>query len=169
VAGGRDEIKKPAKSRSAAASTKAKSTIDHDLIRELAHLLEETGLTEIEFERGGERVRVARRAKRALAPAPAASLPSAAGSADEEQPVDFAGNPGLVTSPMVGTAYLGPEPGARAYVEIGSRVRAGETLLIVEAMKTMNQIPAPRAGTVTQILIEDGQPVEFGEPLMIVE
>jgi acetyl-CoA carboxylase biotin carboxyl carrier protein len=93
----------------------------------------------------------------------------AARSAAEEAPVDIAGNPGLVTSPMVGTVYLGPEPGARAYVEIGSRVRAGETILIVEAMKTMNQIPAPRAGTVTQILIEDGQPVEFGEPLMIVE
>jgi acetyl-CoA carboxylase biotin carboxyl carrier protein len=90
-------------------------------------------------------------------------------SAGEERPVDIAGNPGLVTSPMVGTAYLGPEPGARAFVEIGSRVRVGDTLLIVEAMKTMNQIPAPRAGTVTQILIEDGQPVEFGEPLMIVE
>jgi len=170
--------KKPAKGPSRPASTKAdersemakrKSAIDHDLIRELARLLEETGLTEIEFERNGERVRVARRAKRAAAPAGAASVPSAAGPAEDAGPIDHTGNPGLVTSPMVGTAYLGPEPGGRAYVEIGSRVRAGETLLIVEAMKTMNQIPAPRAGTVTQILIEDGQPVEFGEPLMIVE
>jgi acetyl-CoA carboxylase biotin carboxyl carrier protein len=145
-----------------------KSAIDHDLIRELAKLLEETGLTEIEFERNGERVRVARRAKRAAAPVAASPLP-AARLAGGEAPTDAAGHPGLVASPMVGTAYLGPEPGARAYVEIGSRVRAGDTLLIVEAMKTMNQIPAPRAGVVTQILIEDGQPVEFGEPLMIVE
>jgi acetyl-CoA carboxylase biotin carboxyl carrier protein len=171
-----DQAKKPAKGQSKPASTKAdessdmaKSAIDHDLIRELAKLLEETGLTEIEFERNGERVRVARRAKRAAAPATAASATSAARGAADDGPIDHTGNPGLVTSPMVGTAYLGPEPGARAYVEIGSRVRAGETLLIVEAMKTMNQIPAPRAGTVTLILIEDGQPVEFGEPLMIVE
>ncbi|HWF96687.1 MAG TPA: acetyl-CoA carboxylase biotin carboxyl carrier protein [Xanthobacteraceae bacterium] len=148
---------------------KRESAVDHDLIRELAKLLEETGLTEIEFERNGERVRVARRAKRAAAPAAAAAVLSGARAEVEAGPVDHTGNPGLVTSPMVGTAYLAAEPGARAYVEIGSRVRAGETLLIVEAMKTMNQIPAPRAGTVTQILIEDGQPVEFGEPLMIVE
>jgi acetyl-CoA carboxylase biotin carboxyl carrier protein len=168
---------KPTKGRSGAASAKTdesaemakpKSAIDHDLIRELARLLEETGLTEIEYERNGERVRVARRAKRAAAAVAALPL-SAPRAADDDAPLDVAGHPGLVTSPMVGTAYLGPEPGARAFVEIGSRVRAGETLLIVEAMKTMNQIPAPRAGTVTQILIEDGQPVEFGEPLMIVE
>jgi acetyl-CoA carboxylase biotin carboxyl carrier protein len=179
VAGGPDDqVKKTAKSPSRPASTKAdessemakpKSAIDPDLIRELAKLLDETGLTEIEFERNGERVRVARRAKRAAAPATAASVPSAAPDAADDGPIDLSGHPGLVTSPMVGTAYLGAEPGARAYVEIGSRVHAGETLLIVEAMKTMNQIPAPRAGTVTQILIEDGQPVEFGEPLMIVE
>jgi acetyl-CoA carboxylase biotin carboxyl carrier protein len=173
-----EEGKKAVKGPSRPASTKAdqgsdmpkrKSAVDHDLIRELAKLLDETGLTEIEFERNGERVRVARRAKRATAPAAAAAVPSAARATDGAGPIDHTGNPGLVTSPMVGTAYLGAEPGARAYVEIGSRVRAGETLLIVEAMKTMNQIPAPRAGTVTQILIEDGQPVEFGEPLMIVE
>jgi acetyl-CoA carboxylase biotin carboxyl carrier protein len=149
-----------------------KSAIDADLIRELARLLEETGLSEIEFERNGERVRVARRMRRpgpashATAVAPGGAAPVAA-----SQPglIDLTGHPGLVTSPMVGTAYLGPEPGARAFVEIGSRVRVGETLLIVEAMKTMNHIPSPRAGTVTQILIEDGTPVEFGEPLMIVE
>ncbi len=179
MAGAPDEHDKPgpqgrkeAKGSSRPAATsgdtaKRKSAVDHDLIRELARLLEETGLTEIEFERNGERVRVARRAKRAAAPAAAVS--AAALPAEEAGPVDHSGNPGLVTSPMVGTAYLGPEPGARAYVEIGSQVRVGETLLIVEAMKTMNQIPAPRAGTVRQILIEDGQPVEFGEPLMIVE
>jgi acetyl-CoA carboxylase biotin carboxyl carrier protein len=177
--GPNDQGKRQAKGLSKPASAKAdestemakpKSAIDHDLIRELAKLLEETGLTEIEYERNGERVRVARRAKRAAAAAAVAALPaSAARAAADDAPVDVAGHPGLVTSPMVGTAYLGAEPGARAFVEIGSRVRAGETLLIVEAMKTMNQIPAPRAGTVTQILIEDGQPVEFGEPLMIVE
>jgi acetyl-CoA carboxylase biotin carboxyl carrier protein len=172
-----DKIKKPAESQSGPDSptdessemVKRKSAIDRDLIRELAKLLDETGLTEIEYERNGERVRVARRAKRAAAPAGATSLPSAVRTVADEGPADHTGNPGLVTSPMVGTAYLGAEPGARPYVEIGSRVRAGETLLIIEAMKTMNQIPAPRAGIVTQILIEDGQPVEFGEPLMIVE
>jgi len=180
VAGGPDDqIKQPARSEaepdsrtadeSSEVMAKRKSAIDHDLIRELAKLLEETGLTEIEFERNGERVRVARRAKRAAGAASPAALPSAARATPDEGPPDHTGNPGLVASPMVGTAYLGAEPGARPYVEVGSRVRAGETLLIVEAMKTMNQIPAPRAGVVTQILIEDGQPVEFGEPLMIVE
>jgi acetyl-CoA carboxylase biotin carboxyl carrier protein len=175
--GPEDKIKKPAESPSGTAlptdesseMVKRKSAIDRDLIRELAKLLDETGLTEIEYERNGERVRVARRAKRAAAPAGATSLPSAVRTVADEGPADHTGNPGLVTSPMVGTAYLGAEPGARPYVEIGSRVRAGETLLIIEAMKTMNQIPAPRAGIVIQILIEDGQPIEFGEPLMIVE
>jgi acetyl-CoA carboxylase biotin carboxyl carrier protein len=170
VGGPNHNLKKSAK-KEADASTemaKLKSAIDADLIRELAKLLEETGLTEIEFERGGERVRVARRARRPANPA-AAAQPASARAAAENGPIDLTSHPGLVTSPMVGTAYLGAEPGARAFVEIGSRVAAGETLLIVEAMKTMNQIPAPRAGTVTQILIEDGQPVEFGEPLMIVE
>jgi acetyl-CoA carboxylase biotin carboxyl carrier protein len=183
MAGGPSEqIKNPAKSPSRPAAIKAdessemakpRSAIDHDLIRELAKLLEETGLTEIEFEREGQRVRVARRARRPAAAASAAAgavaVAPPAGRAVDDGPADLTGHPGLVTSPMVGIAYLGPEPGARAYVEIGSRVRAGETLLIVEAMKTMNQIPAPRAGTVTQILIEDGKPVEYGEPLMIVE
>ena len=84
-------------------------------------------------------------------------------------PADLAKHPGAVTSPMVGTAYRGAAPGAKPFVDVGSKVVAGETLLIIEAMKTMNQIPAPRSGTVTQILIEDGQPVEFGEPLMIIE
>jgi acetyl-CoA carboxylase biotin carboxyl carrier protein len=147
-----------------------KSMIDPDLIRELARLLDETGLTEIEFERDGERVRVRRQFK--PAPAAPAAPPIAAerpaGGNEGRQP-DPASHPGLVTSPMVGTAYVGSEPGARPFVEVGSRVSAGETLLIIEAMKTMNQIPAPRSGTVVQILVEDGQPVEFGEPLMIIE
>jgi acetyl-CoA carboxylase biotin carboxyl carrier protein len=148
---------------------KKNPAVDHDLIRELARLLDETGLTEIEFEREGQRVRVARHAQViASAPQPAAAAEAATPKIDAAT-FDPAKHPGVVTSPMVGTAYVGPEPGARPFVEVGSQVRAGDTLLIVEAMKTMNQIPSPRAGTVIQILIEDGQPVEFGEPLMIVE
>jgi acetyl-CoA carboxylase biotin carboxyl carrier protein len=147
-----------------------KPAIDHEMIRELAKLLEETGLTEIEFERDGERVRVARHVQAVTIAAPArvggSTIVDATIGADGGDPTK---HPGAVNSPMVGTAYLGAEPGARPFVEVGTRVRAGETLLIVEAMKTMNQIPAPRGGTVTQILIEDGQPVEFGEPLMIIE
>jgi acetyl-CoA carboxylase biotin carboxyl carrier protein len=148
-----------------------KQAVDHDLIRELARLLDETGLTEIEFERDGHRVRVARQANMV------GVAPQAPPTAPVEAPIhstdsgltDPTKHPGVVTSPMVGTAYLAPEPGARRFVEVGSRVRVGETLLIIEAMKTMNQIPTPRAGTVIQILIDDGQPVEFGEPLMIIE
>ena len=150
-----------------------KESIDHDMIRELARLLDETGLTEIEFERNGERVRVARQVQQvAVAAAPARSaIPGQIDStaAASGQDIDPTKHPGAVMSPMVGTAYMGAEPGARPFIEVGSRVRAGETLLIVEAMKTMNHLPAPRAGTVTQLLVGDGQPVEFGEPLMIIE
>ena len=150
---------------------KRTSTVDHDLIRELARLLEETGLTEIEFERNGQRVRVVRQGQISTAPGHAVPAPAIATElrAGDAGPIDPAKHPGVVTSPMVGTAYLAAEPGARPFVEVGSRVGVGDTLLIVEAMKTMNQIPTPRAGTVIQILIEDGQPVEFGEPLMIIE
>ena len=148
------------------------SNDDGALIRELAKLLDETSLSEIEIERAGLRVRVARNISvaaagmggvvpLAAAPAPAASVPA---SAD-----DLANHPGVVPSPMVGTAYWAPEPGAKPFIEVGSRVAAGQPLLIIEAMKTMNQIPSPRAGTVTHILVEDGQPVEFGEPLVIIE
>ena len=145
-----------------------KAAVDHDLIRELARLLDETGLTEIEFERDGQRVRVARQCTAVAAAGPARRR-AACSSAAAPTAADPGKHPGVVASPMVGTAYRGPEPGARPFVEVGSEVRAGETLLIIEAMKTMNQIPAPRAGRVIQILIEDGQPVEFGEPLMIIE
>jgi len=130
--------------------------------------LDETGLTEIEIEQDGQRVRVARgtatpapRAPTAPAPQPVAESIAA--------PMDPAKHPGVVISPMVGTAFGSPEPGAKPFIEIGSQVKAGDTLLIIEAMKTMNQIPAPRAGNVIQILFEDGQPVEFGEPLVIIE
>jgi acetyl-CoA carboxylase biotin carboxyl carrier protein len=153
--------------------SKPKAPIDHDLIRDLARLLDETGLTEIEYERDGQRVRVARQAQRttegaAASAAAPASLAAAVQSLDSPS-LDPAKHPGVVTSPMVGTAYRGPEPGSRPFVEVGGRVQTGDTLLIVEAMKTMNQIPSPRGGTIIQILIEDGQPVEFGEPLMIIE
>jgi len=149
---------------------------DSALIRELALLLDETSLTEIEIERAGLRVRVARNISvaasmpAAYAPAPvAATAPLAATAAAPAAALDLAKHPGAVPSPMVGTCYWSPEPGAKPFVEVGTKVSAGQTLLIIEAMKTMNQIPSPRAGTVTQILVEDGQPVEFGEPLMIIE
>jgi acetyl-CoA carboxylase biotin carboxyl carrier protein len=145
---------------------------DSALIRELALLLDETSLTEIEIERAGLRVRVARNISIAAAmPAnylPAASAPAAVAAAPAAV-ADMAKHPGVVPSPMVGTAYWSPEPGAKPFIEVGTKVSAGQTLLIIEAMKTMNQIPSPRAGTVTQILVEDGQPVEFGEPLVIIE
>jgi acetyl-CoA carboxylase biotin carboxyl carrier protein len=143
---------------------------DAALIRELALLLDETSLTEIEIERAGLRVRVARNISLAAstppslqAPAPAPAVAGAAGI------TDVAKHPGVVPSPMVGTVYWASEPGAKPFLEIGAKVSVGQTLLIIEAMKTMNQIPSPRAGTVTQILVEDGQPVEFGEPLVIIE
>jgi acetyl-CoA carboxylase biotin carboxyl carrier protein len=146
---------------------------DSALIRELALLLDETSLTEIEIERAGLRVRVARNISIAasMPPAnfqgnPAASAPAAAGPVDM---ADIAAHPGVVPSPMVGTVYWASEPGAKPFVEVGAKVSVGQTLLIIEAMKTMNQIPSTRAGTVTQILVEDGQPVEFGEPLVIIE
>jgi acetyl-CoA carboxylase biotin carboxyl carrier protein len=147
-----------------------KASDDGALIRELALLLDETNLTEIEIERSGLRVRVARNISIAASvPAgyqPAAPLPAIAASAPL---ADVAKHPGVVPSPMVGTVYWASEPGARPFVEVGSKVTAGQTLVIIEAMKTMNQIPAPRAGTVTQILVEDGTPVEYGEPLVIIE
>jgi acetyl-CoA carboxylase biotin carboxyl carrier protein len=150
-----------------------KTSPEHELIRELAGLLNETGLTEIEIEKSGLKVRVARQvtvsaavpAVSALNAGPAGAAAVSAGAAV----ADPARHPGCVKSPMVGSAYLSPEPGAPPFAAIGSRVTAGQTLLIIEAMKTMNHIPAPKAGVVTQVLIENGQPVEFGEPLVIIE
>jgi len=143
---------------------------DSALIRELALLLDETSLTEIEIERAGLRVRVARNVTMTAAmPANYQASVGAGASVTPAAVADLAKHPGVVPSPMVGTAYWSPEPGAKPFIEVGSKVSAGQTLLIIEAMKTMNQIPSPRAGTVTQILIEDGQPVEFGEPLVIIE
>jgi acetyl-CoA carboxylase biotin carboxyl carrier protein len=149
---------------------KNKLTVDQDLIRQLAKLLEETGLSEIEIEQDDNRIRVGRGGGRVVATAPAAApAPAAAAPAAPAAPSDPAKHPGAVNSPMVGTAYLAPSPGSKPFADVGQHVKAGDTLLIVEAMKTMNQIPAPRSGKVTQILVEDGQPVEFGEALMIIE
>src|SRR5580658_4703360 len=151
------------------------ATSDGALIRELALLLDETSLTEIEIERAGLRVRVARNVSIAAsvpAAAPAAAAPAAApalAAAAAATTADFSKHPGAVPSPMVGTAYWASEPGAKPFIEVGSKVSIGQTLLIIEAIKTKNQIPSTRAGTVTQILVEDGQPVEFGEPLVIIE
>jgi len=143
--------------------------VDRELILELTRLLEETGLTEIEIEQDGQRVRVARGATAPAAPAPRAASAAAAPVEPDNAPLDPSKHPGVVISPMVGTAYAAPEPGAKPFIDIGSQVKSGDTLLIIEAMKTMNQIPATRSGTVMQILFEDGQPVEFGEPLVIIE
>jgi acetyl-CoA carboxylase biotin carboxyl carrier protein len=154
---------------------KGKSSVDQELIRELAQLLAETGLTEIEIDREGMRVRVARQLAPALAAAPVAlsAAPStAAAPAQAEAPAgedDPGKHPGCVRSPMVGVAYLAPEPGAAPFVSAGARVSQGQTLLIIEAMKTMNHIPAPKAGIVSRVLVANSQPVEFGEPLVIVE
>ena len=149
---------------------------EQQLIRQLAELLNETGLSEIEIERNGLKVRVARTLTvsaaampmMGVAPAVAAASPGAAASAASAA-ADPAKHPGAVKSPMVGTAYRAPEPGAAAFIEIGSRVNAGDPLLIIEAMKTMNQIPAPKSGKVVRILITNGQPVEYGEPLVVIE
>jgi acetyl-CoA carboxylase biotin carboxyl carrier protein len=153
---------------------KPKGGVDQGMIRELAGLLDETGLSEIEIEREGVRVRVARHVTIAATAAtpPAAAAKTAARPeepAPKAQAADPSKHPGCVPSPMVGTAYLAPEPGAAPFVEVGTRVAQGQTILIIEAMKTMNHIPAPKAGTVTAILVGNGHPVEFGEPLAIIE
>jgi len=150
--------------------------IDKEIIRDLAEILNQTDLTDIEIEQGDLRIRVSRQVNvhatvphapmmAAPAPAPAAAAPAPA--AEAAKPADTSKN--AVSSPMVGTAYLAPAPGARPFIEVGQQVKEGQTLMIIEAMKTMNQIPAPRAGTVTAILVDDSQPVEYGEPLVVIE
>ena len=144
--------------------------IDVELVRQLAQMLDETQLTEIEVEDGGRRIRIARKAAAAAAPvhyAPAPAAPVAA--APVEAVAAPAPSANAVKSPMVGTVYLAPEPGAPAFVSVGKTVAAGDTLLIVEAMKVMNPILAPSAGTVKAILVESGQPIEFDQPLVVVE
>lgn len=148
-----------------------KTGVDQQLIRDLAGILNDTNLTEIEVELGDLKVRVSRQSQAVhavAAPLPAIAAPAAAAQpAAATAPADPSKN--AVPSPMVGTAYLAPSPDAKPFVEIGQKVKEGQTLLIIEAMKTMNQIPSPRAGTVTAILIEDAQPVEFGMPLVVLE
>lgn len=161
------------------------SQIDQDLIRTIAELVNEANLAEIELEQDDFRIRVTRTlpAKEVVhvgapagyaAPAPAPAAPAAA-AAPASTPAaapaaeDLASNPGTLTSPMVGTAYMAPEPGAKPFVEVGTKVAEGQTVLIIEAMKTMNQIPAHKAGTVTRILVDDASPVEYGEPLLVIE
>jgi acetyl-CoA carboxylase biotin carboxyl carrier protein len=148
----------------------SKMTVDTALIRELAALLKEADLSEIEVAENGRSLRVARQIQTvAMAPATAVAAPAAQPAA-AGAPAAPAGNAaGTVTSPMVGTIYTAPEPGAAAFIRVGERVNKGQTLLIVEAMKTMNPIPAPRDGTITQIFVENGQPVEFGEPLVVLD
>ncbi len=145
--------------------------IDTKLVRKLADILEDTGLSEIEVENETLRIRVTRQAAAATvtyaAPAPVAHAPAAA--APSAAPAAAAPAGEVVKSPMVGTAYLSPQPGAEAFVRPGDKVRAGQTLLIIEAMKTMNPIPCPRDGTVLEILINDSEPVEFGEPLVVLD
>lgn len=161
------------------------SQVDQDLIRTIAELVNEANLAEIELEQDDFRIRVTRTFAKevvqvsapgyAQQPAPAAPAAPAPAPAAASTPVpaasseDLAANPGTLTSPMVGTAYLSPEPGAKPFVEVGTKVSEGQTVMIIEAMKTMNQIPAHRAGTVTRILVEDATPVEYGEPLVVIE
>ncbi|MEC8585072.1 MAG: acetyl-CoA carboxylase biotin carboxyl carrier protein [Pseudomonadota bacterium] len=146
--------------------------IDRDLLLSLADLLKETGLGELEVEVDGLRVRLAQPAPvtaAALAPLATSAPVVAAGSGDTAPAKGFAAHPGAVKSPMVGTAFTAPEPGAAPFVAVGDAVAAGDTVLIVEAMKVMNAITAPRAGTVRAILVENGQPVEFDEILLVIE
>jgi acetyl-CoA carboxylase biotin carboxyl carrier protein len=140
---------------------------DPDLVRELANLIADTDLSEIEVEKGDLRIRVARMVTVPVpAPAPVIAPPPAAAEAAAKS---GAPHPGAVLSPMVGTAYRKPSPDAKDFVEVGSKVQAGDKVLLVEAMKTFNEIVAPRAGTVTAIFVEDGTPVEYGEPLLVIE
>ncbi|MDQ1198309.1 acetyl-CoA carboxylase biotin carboxyl carrier protein [Agrobacterium sp. SORGH_AS 787] len=155
-----------------------KNGIDKELIRDLANILNDTDLSEIEVEQDDLRIRVSRSAPPATvyaaapqyAPAPAAAPAAPAAAPAAAAPAAPTRNPAnTVTSPMVGTVYLSPAPGARPFVEVGATVKEGQTILIVEAMKTMNQIPAPKSGKVTEIIVNDAQPVEYGEALVVIE
>jgi acetyl-CoA carboxylase biotin carboxyl carrier protein len=160
---------------SKAKTSSEREGFDREIIRELAELLNETGLSEIEIEHEGLRVRVARAIQIVQAAGigtPVASLGTHASEAEPHggpspRPADL--HPGTVRSPMVGTAYRASAPGAQAFVEVGQEVKQGQTLLIIEAMKTMNPIPAPSSGRVKEIIVADAQPVEYDEPLMIIE
>ncbi|MFB2552255.1 acetyl-CoA carboxylase biotin carboxyl carrier protein [Ensifer soli] len=152
-----------------------KPGIDKTLIRDLANILNDTDLTEIEIEQEDIRIRVSRTIATqyvqapVAAPLPVAAAPVQAAVAAPAAEAAAAASKNAVTAPMVGTCYLAPSPGARAFVEVGGTVKEGQTILIIEAMKTMNQIPAPRSGKVVEILVQDGTPVEYGEAVMIIE
>lgn len=152
----------------------SKFNIDGDAIRQLAEILVETDLSEIEYESDGSRVRVARNVQMiatlpTTAPLPQASPVAPPATASTEGPQDFATHPGAVKSPMVGTVYSASEPGAAPFVKVGDSISVGQTLLIIEAMKVMNPIKAPKSGKITHVLFNDAQPVEYGEPLLIIE
>ncbi|TXH35622.1 MAG: acetyl-CoA carboxylase biotin carboxyl carrier protein [Rhodospirillaceae bacterium] len=144
----------------------SKFDVDDVLVRKLAKLLQETGLTEIEYENNGQRIRVNSSISAAVPAVPVTPVAAVAAAvpAKSDQPAA-----GTLSSPMVGTAYMAPEPGAAPFVKVGDRVSKGQTVLIIEAMKVMNPIQAPNAGTVTEIQVQDGQPVEFGEPLLVIQ
>ncbi len=153
-----------------------KFDVDAELVRKLAELLAETGLGEIEYEDAGKRVRVAMPGAAPAAAPPAAVPPPAAapvahqeGNSEDHQAAEIAQHPGAVTSPMVGTIYMSPAPGEPPFVHTGETVAEGQTILMVEAMKTFNEIAAPRSGTLSRVIVEDGQPVEFGEILALIE
>jgi acetyl-CoA carboxylase biotin carboxyl carrier protein len=154
----------------------ARTSPELEVISALARILNDTGLSEIELDQKGTRFRVSKTltavatvAAPAAAPAHAHYAPAGSPAAAAPAAKPAGDHPGTVKSPMVGTAYLAPAPGAKAFIEVGVTVKQGQTLLIIEAMKTMNQISAPSSGTVTQIMVDNGQPVEFGEPLVVIE
>lgn len=151
--------------------TTKKTGVDQQLVRDLAGILNDTNLTEIEVELGDLKVRVSRQSAVHAVAAPQVYAPQAPMAAAGVAPAAAVAEPSknAVPSPMVGTAYLSPSPDAKAFIEVGQSVKEGQTLLIIEAMKTMNQIPSPRSGTVKAILIEDAQPVEYGMPLVVIE
>jgi acetyl-CoA carboxylase biotin carboxyl carrier protein len=149
--------------------TKSRSGVDADAVRELAALLAETGLSEIEIEHNGARIRVARHSGvPAVVQAPAVAVPSVPSADPLPATTPKGPQAGAVPSPMVGTVYVAPEPGKPPFVKLGDTVKEGDTLFIVEAMKTMNPIVAPRAGKITEICVEDAQPVEFGQTLLVI-
>jgi acetyl-CoA carboxylase biotin carboxyl carrier protein len=149
---------------------KDNKTFDHDQIRQLAEILTDTGLSEIEVEQDGLKIRVAREITATYAaPVAAAAAPAVAAPDSSPAPAPAGKAPGTVHSPMVGTAYMSPSPEAESFVKLGSTVKTGQTIMIIEAMKTMNQIPAPHGGKVTAILVGNGDPIEYDEPLMVIE
>ena len=154
-----------------AKETKSKLAVDEDLIRQLAGLLDDTGLGEIEVQEGDSKIRVAKGGSSVVASAPSAPAPSIASPAPAAAPTteDVAAHPGALTSPMVGVCYLASDPSSPPFCKVGDSVNEGDTILLIEAMKVFNPITAHKSGTVSQLLVQDGTPVEFGEPLAVIE